>query len=79
MWLVGQAQYTVLPKERTLLNKLWINAGQFELSYLQQQSSNVPDYEAENDGFSTRGTHKKGPAKRLSKRQRQRRQRLKKL
>jgi predicted RNA-binding protein with PIN domain len=55
----------------------WINAGQFELSYLHP--SGAPDHEGEADLSSTRGTHKKGPARRLSKRQRQLQQRLKKL
>jgi uncharacterized protein len=56
----------------------WINAGQFELSYLQSpDGSGEP--EAEVDSASPRGTHKKGPARRLSKSQRQLRQRLKKL
>jgi predicted RNA-binding protein with PIN domain len=56
----------------------WINADQFEMSYLHQPSD-APDHEPENDVSSPRGRHKKGPAKRLSKRQRQRQQRLKKL
>jgi predicted RNA-binding protein with PIN domain len=56
----------------------WINAAQFEMSYLHHPT-NAPDHEAETDAASTRGTHKKGPARRLSKRQRQRQQRLKKL
>jgi uncharacterized protein len=56
----------------------WINAGQFETSYLQQAPGG-PDAELETDASPGRGTHKKGPARRLSKRQRQRRQRLKKL
>jgi len=55
----------------------WIHAGQFELSYLHP--SGAPDHEGEVDPSSTRGTHKKGPARRLSKRQRQLQQRLKKL
>jgi predicted RNA-binding protein with PIN domain len=55
----------------------WINAGQFELSYLQE-SAGATDHEVEADS-AARGTRKKGPARRLSKRQRQRRQRLKKL
>lgn len=56
----------------------WINAGKFEISYLQQANGG-PEHEAETDIPDARGTHKKGPARRLSKRQRQRRQRLKKL
>jgi len=56
----------------------WINAGQFEGSYLYE-ASGAADPEAEANAASTRGTHKKGPARRLSKSQRQRRQRLKKL
>ncbi len=55
----------------------WIHAGQFEVSYLHP--AGAPDHEGEADSSSTRGTHKKGPARRLSKRQRQLRQRLKKL
>lgn len=56
----------------------WINAGQFELSYLQG-SAGAADQDAEADSVSARGTYKKGPARRSSKRQRQRQQRLKKL
>jgi predicted RNA-binding protein with PIN domain len=56
----------------------WINAGQFELSYLHHHTG-ATDQEAEADSALVRGTHKKGPARRLSKLQRQRRQRLKKL
>ncbi len=56
----------------------WINAGQFELSYLHD-STGAADHETETDSASARGTHKKGPARRLSKLQRQRQQRLKKL
>jgi predicted RNA-binding protein with PIN domain len=55
----------------------WINAGQFELSYLHG-SAGATDYENEVDS-TARGPRKKGPARRLSKRRRQRRQRLKKL
>lgn len=55
----------------------WINAGQFELSYLHEPAG-ATDHEAEADS-AARGTRKKGPARRLSKRLRQRRQRLKKL
>lgn len=55
----------------------WINASHFEVSYLHP--ADAPDHEAEADVSAARGTHKKGPARRLSKRQRQRRQRLKKL
>jgi uncharacterized protein len=55
----------------------WINAGEFELAHLHDPSGAAePDAEADS---STRGTHKKGPARRLSKRLRQRQQRLKKL
>ena len=55
----------------------WINAGQFELSHLHDPAGAAdPDSEANS---SARGTHKKGPARRLSKRLRQRQQRLKKL
>jgi uncharacterized protein len=56
----------------------WINAHQFEASYLHPPAGAL-DHEAEGDAASTRGTHKKGPARRLSKRQRQRQQHLKKL
>jgi uncharacterized protein len=55
----------------------WINAAQFEMSYLQDPSG-AADPDAEADA-SARSTHKKGPARRLSKRLRQRQQRLKKL
>jgi len=55
----------------------WINAGQFELSHLHTPAG-AADPAAEADP-SARGTHKKGPARRLSKRLRQRQQRLKKL
>jgi predicted RNA-binding protein with PIN domain len=55
----------------------WINAGQFELSYLHG-AAGATDYDTEADS-AARGTRKKGPARRLSKRLRQRRQRLKKL
>jgi hypothetical protein len=55
----------------------WINASQFELSHLHDPSGAAdPDAEANSP---TRGTHKKGPARRLSKQLRQRQQRLKKL
>jgi predicted RNA-binding protein with PIN domain len=55
----------------------WINAGQFESSHLHDPAGAAdPDDGA---GTSTRGTHKKGPARRLSKRRRQHQQRLKKL
>lgn len=56
----------------------WINATQFEVSYLHQTSGTATT-EVEADSPLTRGTQKKGPARRLSKRQRQLRQRLKKL
>jgi predicted RNA-binding protein with PIN domain len=55
----------------------WINAGQFEMSYLHGPAG-ASDDDPEVDS-TARGTGKKGPARRLSKRQRQRRQRLKKL
>jgi len=55
----------------------WINAGQFELAYLHGPAG-ATDYDTEADS-AARGTRKKGPARRLSKRLRQRRQRLKKL
>ncbi len=55
----------------------WINAGQFELSYLHAPDGTTePDAEADPAG---RGTRKKGPARRLPKSQRQRQQRFKKL
>ena len=55
----------------------WINASQFESSHLHDPSGAAdPDAGAD---LSARGTHKKGPARRLSKRLRQRQQRLKKL
>ena len=56
----------------------WINAGQFELSYLHDPAR-ATEPEAETGSSLARGTQKKGPARRLSKRQRQRQQRLKKL
>jgi predicted RNA-binding protein with PIN domain len=55
----------------------WINASQFELSYLHDPAGG-PDQEAGAEA-SARGTRKKGPARRLSKQLRQRQQRLKKL
>jgi uncharacterized protein len=55
----------------------WINAGQFEAAHLHDPAGAAsPEADA---APPTRGTHKKGPAKRLSKRLRQRQQRLKKL
>jgi uncharacterized protein len=55
----------------------WISASQFESSHLQDPAgAGDPDPGAE---ASARGTHKKGPARRLSKRLRQRQQRIKKL
>jgi predicted RNA-binding protein with PIN domain len=56
----------------------WINAGEFEGSYLHDPAGAVQAGD-EADLIATRGTQKKGPARRLSKRQRQRQQRLKKL
>jgi predicted RNA-binding protein with PIN domain len=56
----------------------WINASQFELSYLHDPAGSTGQ-EAEADVSAARGTRKKGPARRLPKSQRQRRQRLKKL
>jgi predicted RNA-binding protein with PIN domain len=55
----------------------WINAGQFELSYLSGPAG-APDQDPEANP-SPRGTRKKGQPRRLSKRLRQRQQRLKKL
>ena len=55
----------------------WISAGEFELSHLHDPAETAgPDAE---DNSTARGTHKKGPARRLSKQLRQRQQRLKKL
>ena len=55
----------------------WINASQFEAAHLQDpMEATDPDAEA---NLAARGTQKKGPARRLSKRLRQRQQRLKKL
>ncbi len=55
----------------------WINAGQFELAYLHGPAgAEAPDGEAD---ATARGARKKGPARRLPKSLRQRRQRLKKL
>ncbi|MEJ2671866.1 MAG: NYN domain-containing protein [Deltaproteobacteria bacterium] len=53
----------------------WINANQFEGSYLHGPAG-APDDGADTEASSPRSTRKKGPARRL---QRQRRQRLKKL
>jgi predicted RNA-binding protein with PIN domain len=55
----------------------WINAGEFESSHLHDPEG-AADPDAEEDS-GARCTHKKGPARRLSKRLRQRQQRLKKL
>ena len=55
----------------------WINAGQFELAYLDGPAGATDPEAGVNP--SGRGTHKRGPARRLSKRLRQRQQRLKKL
>jgi hypothetical protein len=55
----------------------WIHAGEFESSYLHDPAG-AADPDAQADA-SARGTHKKGPARRLSKQLRQRQQRLKKL
>jgi uncharacterized protein len=55
----------------------WINASEFELSHLNDPARAAdPEAEASPSG---RGPHKKGPARRLSKRLRQRQQRIKKL
>jgi hypothetical protein len=55
----------------------WINAGEFESSYLHDPAE-AADPDAQADA-PTRGTQKKGPARRLSKQLRRRQQRLKKL
>jgi hypothetical protein len=55
----------------------WINASQFEASHLHDPAG-ADGHDAEANP-SVRGTHKKGPARRLSKRLRHRQQRLKKL
>jgi uncharacterized protein len=55
----------------------WINAGEFESSHLHDPPG-AADPDADTDS-PTRSTQKKGPARRLSKRLRQRQQRLKKL
>jgi uncharacterized protein len=53
----------------------WINAGQFEMFHLRgSEGAPEPDEDA-----AARDPHKKGPARRLPKRLRQRQQRLKKL
>jgi hypothetical protein len=55
----------------------WINAGQFELSYLHGPAREVDD---DTEGPpAARGPGKKGPARRLPKSARQRQQRFKKL
>jgi predicted RNA-binding protein with PIN domain len=55
----------------------WINATQFEAAHLYDPSE-AADPDAE-ENPAARGTHKKGPARRLSKRRRRRQQRIKKL
>jgi uncharacterized protein len=58
----------------------WINASQFELSYLNSPGGGSgAEQESGGAASATRGTHKKGPARRPSKRQRQINHRLKKL
>lgn len=55
---------------------VWVPANLFEMHYLQAN----PEEAAEDaDDRPHQGTHKKGPARRSSKRERQRQQRLKKL
>ena len=54
----------------------WVGASQFEAAYLTGNSGDLS--EEEND-HPNQGTKKKGPARRKSKRERQRQQRLKKL
>jgi len=55
----------------------WINAVQFEAAHLHDPAKAAdPDAEADS---SARGAQKKGPSRRLSKKLRQRQQRLKKL
>ena len=55
----------------------WINAAEFEASHLHDPEGTADD-DAQVEA-SARGARKKGPARRLSKRLRQRQQRLKKL
>jgi predicted RNA-binding protein with PIN domain len=55
----------------------WINSAQFERDYLSSRKD--PDNPEPEEGDALRDHSKKGPARRLSKRLRQRQQRLKKL
>jgi uncharacterized protein len=57
----------------------WINASQFELSYLHSPAGDQDADQESGGAAASRGTNKKGPARRLSKRQRQLQHRLKKL
>ena len=54
----------------------WVGAGHFETAYL---SGNSSDFSEDEVDHPNQGTKKKGPARRKSKRERQRQQRLKKL
>ncbi len=54
----------------------WVGAGHFETAYLSGNSEDLSD---DVDDLPRQGTKKKGPARRKSKRERQRQQRLKKL
>jgi predicted RNA-binding protein with PIN domain len=54
----------------------WVGADHFETAYLRGNSEDLAD---DVDDHPKQGTKKKGPARRKSKRERQRQQRLKKL
>jgi predicted RNA-binding protein with PIN domain len=58
------------------LGATWINASQFDLLYLLPREQGAPEEEGEP---APARAGKKGPARRLSKQQRQRQRRLKKL
>lgn len=55
---------------------VWVTANQFETEYLRAHPAQAAE---ETDLHPRHGTQKKGPARRLAKRERQRQQRLKKL
>lgn len=59
------------------VNATWISAPEFEMSHLRIAGAGPP--EDDDETSSGHGPQKKGPAYRAPKRQRQRRQRLKKL